>query len=153
MNALTRAKTKVGDYAFTTLHPHVGVVEYEDFTQISIADLPGMLPDPSRGLGTGFLRHVERSKIIVFVIDLSLNDPLQQFYDMKKNLEFYDPSIFETKPFIIVGSKVDKEEAKKNIKMLQDNLTTPVIPMSSTDRINIKKFLIYLRSVYDGILK
>jgi GTPase len=150
---LTRARTKVGDYAFTTLYPHVGVVEYEDYTQISIADLPGLLSDPTQGLGIGFLRHIERSKIIIFVIDLSLNEPLQQFYDMKKILEIYDPNIFQTKPFILVGSKVDKEEAKNKLKSLDDNFNLPIIPISSNEKINITKLLIYLRSVYDKLIK
>ena len=143
----------MGDYAFTTLHPHVGVVEYEDFTQISIADLPGMLPDPSRGLGTGFLRHIERSKIIIFVIDLSLHEPLQQYYDMRKNLEFFDPDMFKTKPFIIIGSKIDLEDAKKNFSAIKKEFEEPIIPMSTANRINITKFLIYLRSDYDKIPK
>jgi GTP-binding protein len=152
LNALTRARTKVGDYAFTTLHPHVGVVEYEDYMQISIADLPGMLPDPTRGLGTGFLRHIERSKIVIFVIDLSSTEPLKQYYDMRKNLEFYDPDMFLKKPFIIVGSKVDLEDGKKNLAILKNEFEIPIIPMSSTERINITKFLIYLRNIYDNNL-
>lgn len=156
LNALTRARTKVGDYAFTTLHPHVGVVEYEDDVQLLIADLPGMLPDLTRGLGSGFLRHIERSKIILFVIDLSLDNPLQQYYDMRKNLEFYDEKMFESKPFIIIGSKIDLEKSKENLIKIKNNLKEfnySIIPISTSEKINLTKFLVYLRDVYDKIPK
>ena len=64
LNVLTRARAKIGDYSFTTLHPQVGVVEYEDFVQVSITDLPGILPDLTRGFGTKYLHHLEKCKIL-----------------------------------------------------------------------------------------
>ena len=72
---------------------------------------------------------------------------------MRKNLEFFDPDMFKTKPFIIIGSKIDLEDAKKNFSAIKKEFEEPIIPMSTANRINITKFLIYLRSVYDKIPK
>ena len=130
----------MGDYAFTTLYPHVGVVEYEDDTQISIADLPGVLPDITRGLGIGFLRHLEKCKIILQVVDVSSEEPVKQFEDVRKVVRAYDQNLFETKPTIIIASKIDKENSIENLALLKSHIKNqPVIPISSTERINIKK--------------
>ncbi len=149
LNALTRANTKVGDYAFTTLFPHVGVVEYEDLVQISIADLPGLLPDPTRGLGTGFLRHLERCRIVLLVIDLSSDDPVKQYYSIRHIVDSHDKSLLSTKPVIVIGSKIDLERAANNLTEFKKNIDCPVVTISAVDKINITKFLVYLRDVYN----
>lgn len=149
LNALTRARAKIGDYSFTTLHPHVGVVEYEDFVQISIADLPGILPDLSRGFGTKYLHHLEKCKILVFVLDLSEN-PLQEYLDMVKALETFDSNLIKVKPRIVVGHKIDKEKSIENLVELKSKLSVPVIPMSAKEKINLSKFLKILRNVYEN---
>lgn len=118
---------------------------------MSIADLPGVLSDLTRGLGIGFLRHLEKCKIVLQVVDLSAEDPIKQFEDVRGVLEAYDKKIFDNKAYIIIGSKVDKENAMENLVKLKAHAKHPVIPMSTTQRINVTKFLIYLRSVYDQI--
>lgn len=149
LNALTRARAKIGDYSFTTLHPHVGIVEYEDFTQISIADLPGLLPDLTRGFGTKFLHHLERCKIIIFVIDISAEAPLQQYMDMRNALNFYDENILKTKPTLVVAHKIDKLESNENLLNFKKKIDLPVIPMSAEKKINLTKFLKLIRDIYD----
>ena len=139
----------MGEYAFTTLHPHVGVVEYEDFLQISIADLPGLLPDLTRGFGTRYLTHLERCKIIILVIDLSMEDPLLQFNKMKDALNFFDPKILKEKPTLVVGNKIDAAGAEQNFRMIRDMVKYPVVPMSAHSRINLSKFLRVLRDFYE----
>ncbi|RNA25618.1 mitochondrial ribosome-associated GTPase 2 [Brachionus plicatilis] len=148
LNALTRARAKIGDYSFTTLHPHVGVVEYEDFKQISIADLPGILPDLTRGLGTKYLHHLEKCKILIFVIDLSLN-PEQQFKDMTRVLDIFDSSLLQKKPKIVIGHKIDNQVSKDNFALLKEKIQLPIVPMSAQKKINLSKFLKILRHVYD----
>lgn len=149
LNALTRARAKIGDYSFTTLHPHVGVVEYEDFKQISIADLPGILPDLTRGLGTKYLHHLEKCKILIFVIDLSSN-PEQQFQDMTRVLEVFDSSLLNKKPIVVIGHKIDKKESRDNFEKFRKKIHLPIVPMSAEKKINLTKFLKILRYVYDN---
>ena len=109
LNALTRARPKIGDYSFTTLHPHVGVVEYEDFEQLSIADLPGLLPDLTLGFGTKYLYHLERCSILLHVVDMSKDDPFEQYMDMRNILEKFDKRLLE-KPVILIANKIDLVE-------------------------------------------
>ncbi|CAF0776776.1 unnamed protein product [Brachionus calyciflorus] len=149
LNALTRARAKIGDYSFTTLHPQVGVVEYEDFVQISIADLPGILPDLTRGFGTKYLHHLEKCKILVFVLDLSKN-PHQEYLDMKNALDTFDISFVKNKPRIIVGHKIDDNASEANLNDLRSRIQVPIIPMSAEKKINLTKFLKILRDVYDN---
>lgn len=148
---MTRARSKIGDYSFTTLYPHVGIVEYEDDTQISIADLPGVINDPTRGLGTNFLRHLERTKILLIVIDLSKDNPLDQYNHVKDILEKYDESILSKKRCIVIGNKIDNENSMENFKIVKPMINLPIIPMSTTQRINLTKFLILLRNIYDKL--
>ncbi len=145
LNALTRARAKIGDYSFTTLHPHVGIIEYEDFKQISIADLPGFLPDVTRGLGTKYLHHLERCKIILLTIDLSSEKPLEQYNDMRNLLEKYDENILKQKPTIIVGTKIDKANAYTNLVEFRKKINLPVIPVSAEKKINLRKLMTFMR--------
>jgi GTPase len=151
LNALTRARSKIGDYSFTTLYPHVGIVEYEDDTQISIADLPGVINDPTRGLGTNFLRHLERTKILLIVIDLSLNDSYEKYIQVKDILEKYDENIFSNKRCIVIANKIDSENSMDNLKKIKPKIDLPIIPMSTVEKINLTKFLILLKSTYDSL--
>ena len=144
-----KKRAKIGDYSFTTLHPHVGVVEYEDFLQISIADLPGLLPDLTRGFGSRYLNHLDRCKIIILVIDLSMEDPLLQFNKMKDALNFFDPKILKEKPTLIVGNKVDEEGAEENLEEFRKRINLPVVPISARNKINLTKFLRILRDLYE----
>jgi GTP-binding protein len=131
----------------------VGVVEYEDYVQISIADLPGLLPDTTRGLGIGFLRHLERCRIILLVIDLSADDPVKHYNDIENIINVYNGGILSTKPFIVIGNKIDLEKAIENLPKFKEKINKPVITISTVDKINITKFLLYLRDIYNKIEK
>jgi GTP-binding protein len=153
LRSLTNAKPKIGDYSFTTLHPHVGIVDYEDYKQISIADFPGILPDLSQGFGTKFFHHLDECKIFVFVVDLSRDDCLEQFLSTKKALDFYNQNLFSTKSSLIIGNKVDmienKDQLDSKLNEFKTNTLMPIIPMSVRNKINLRKFLIVLRDVYE----
>ena len=84
--ALTRALPKIANYELTTLHPSVGVMRFVDDVQISIADIPGIIEDAhlNKGLGLEFLRHIERTKTLLFVLDVTRSDPVGQFELLKK---------------------------------------------------------------------
>jgi GTPase len=152
LNALTKARAKVGDYAFTTLHPQVGIVEYKDYTQIAIADLPGVLPDLTRGFGTRYFRHLERCKMIIFVVDLASGDePYKQYIDMCQALNFYDKTLLETRPLLIAANKVDKPNANENLAKLRQQLQLPIVPVSAEKRINLTKLLNLVRSTHERL--
>ena len=154
---MTRARPKIGDYSFTTLHPHVGIVEYEDFTQLSIADLPGLLPDLTLGFGTKFLYHLERCKILLYVIDISKENSFEQYLDMKNILESFNKDLLK-KPSIIIANKIDliknDEEPdilRSRLDYLRKNSNELVAPISTLDKINLSKFLKIFRDLHDKI--
>ncbi len=120
LNALSNATPKVDSYPFTTLVPTVGVMEYpEHFTSITMADVPGLIEGAAenRGLGHRFLRHVERCKLLLFLLDMAATDerdPCEDFLHLQKELFDYDQSL-ANKPFVVVGNKNDEENAVENI--------------------------------------
>lgn len=150
LNALTRARAKIGDYSFTTLHPHVGVIEYKDFKQISIADLPGLLPDLTRGFGTRYLHHLERCKMILLTIDLSNEKPLEQYAQMRNVLDAFDSKLLKEKPLLVVGTKIDKENSYENLAKFRQEINLPVIPVSAEKKINLRKLMTLIRDFYEN---
>lgn len=163
----------MGDYSFTTVHPQVGVVEYSDYMQISIADLPGLLTDISRGFGTRYLMHLEKCSILVFVVDASsavaesVATPLEQYTNVRKIIVDYNQDFFLSKKKIILANKIESEndddddkgddhdeslsrrldELKAGLVNLGD-ADVPVVPVSAKKRINLAKFLRLLRHVF-----
>ncbi len=163
MNSLTNARAKIGDYSFTTVHPQVGVVEYEDFEQISIADFPGILPDITRGFGTKYLHHLNKCKIFLFVVDISENgqeEACTQFLKLKSILNNFDSNILANKPRIIIANKADnfasQTDLKKKLNEFKKNENIKnelVIPISAEKRINLIKFMKILRHLYEKFNK
>lgn len=148
--AVSRARPKVASYPFTTLHPFVGIVEYEDFKHIAIADIPGIIPDAhkNRGLGIEFLRHVERCVCLMYVIDLSQPEPWLQLEHLRYELDMYKPGLAD-RPCAIVGNKIDLPEAQENLPKLQARVELPVIAISAMKGTNITALLLYIRKLYD----
>ncbi len=124
LNVLSNATPKIDSYPFTTLVPTVGVIDYPDeFKTITMADVPGLIEGAAenRGLGHRFLRHVERCRMLLFLLDLSSCDgrhPGDDFEHLKKELHQYDPKLSE-KPFLVVGNKVDEEGARESLEDLK----------------------------------
>ena len=120
LNVLSNATPKIDSYPFTTLVPTVGVIEYpDDFKTITMADVPGLIEGAAqnRGLGHRFLRHVERCRLLLFLLDLSGVDdrhPVEDFEHLQKELHDYDPRLSE-KPFLVVGNKIDEEHSINNL--------------------------------------
>lgn len=153
LQAISRAKPKVAAYPFTTLKPHVGVIEYDDYEQLRVADLPGIIEGAheNRGLGIDFLRHAERCSCLVYVIDISAESYRQQLRVLQNELECYQKG-FSDKISIIVANKidlVDRDVLLERVKVLADNWTLPVVPISAKFGSNVSAFLKYLRVSYD----
>jgi GTP-binding protein len=118
LSVVTAAKPKVADYAFTTLVPNLGMVEYRDGKSFCIADLPGIIEGAAEGKGLGhrFLRHIERNSILLFLIPADANDHRKEFEILLSELEQYNPELLH-KQFLIAVSKSDMldEELKREI--------------------------------------
>ena len=108
LSVITAAKPKIANYAFTTLTPQLGMVEYRDHKSFCVADLPGIIEGAAEGKGLGFrfLRHIERNPVLLFVIPADSNDHRNEFEILKNELREYNPELLDKK-FIIAISKSD----------------------------------------------
>ncbi|KAI8978497.1 obg family GTPase CgtA, partial [Pilobolus umbonatus] len=148
LSAISNAHPKQADYAFTTLHPYVGTVDYADQFQLTVADIPGLIRGAHRniGLGHAFLRHVERAKLLVYVIDVSGPSPIEDLKTLQYELEAYRPGLTQRQS-LIVANKADKvTQAKENLAKLQEEVKyIPIIPVSAKYEKNVLKLTSVLR--------
>ena len=121
LSKVSNAKPKIADYPFTTLIPYLGMVNIDQERFFVMADIPGLIENASNGAGLGikFLRHIERTKILIHLIDISLPDILKRYNSIRKEMENYNKILLE-KEEIIVGNKIDLPESKKNIEELKN---------------------------------
>ena len=140
ISSVSNARPKVADYPFTTLVPNLGIVKYGDFKSFVMADIPGLISGASKGKGLGnqFLKHIERTKILVFLIDISNNNIENEFNLLYHELKNHDSNI-EKKPVIVAYSKHD---------LIEENLVLPdklsgyeTISISSLSRYNLDKLI------------
>lgn len=120
LNTLGRGRARVGAYPFTTLHPNLGFLETPTYERIFLADIPGILEGASanKGLGLSFLRHIERTKLLLFLLDASCIDgrhPKDDYKVLRQELESYEASILE-KPYLLLLNKVDTEESASSLE-------------------------------------
>ena len=145
LTAISHARPKIAPYPFTTLHPQIGIVEFPDWHRLTVCDVPGLIEGAHNdiGLGHAFLRHIQRCKIIVILLDMAGTDAREPWDDYKKllaELEFYDPAILE-KPRYVVANKMDEPAAEANLKKFKRKITkTPVLPISAAFDEGIDKF-------------
>lgn len=135
LGKVTRAKPKVASYPFTTLRPYLGLVEIDSATRFVLADIPGLLEGAHKGVGLGddFLRHIERTRIIIYVIDLAGTDgrdPVNDFYVLEKELKSYKADLSQ-RPFFIALNKIDLPEAKKNLDRFKKEVKGKIYPLSA----------------------
>jgi GTP-binding protein len=117
LSKISKARPKIADYPFTTIEPNLGVVDLGDFRSFVVADIPGLIEGASKGKGLGikFLKHIERTKILVHLIDMSENDIINRYENLRNELKNYSSKLIEKKE-IVVGNKIDLEESKKNLE-------------------------------------
>lgn len=147
LNELTSAKSKVADYPFTTLEPHLG-----DYYGVIIADIPGLIEGAAdgKGLGIKFLKHVERTKILFHLIDANSPDLENDYQTIREELEKYNPKLLEKKEYVFL-SKCDnfsEKEIKEKIKLLkkQNKNCSPLSIIQPETLENIKKILNEIKS-------
>ena len=122
LNAISHAHPKVAAYPFTTLHPHIGVVETGEYERTTVADIPGLIDGASenRGLGHEFLRHILRCRHLLFVVDAAGSegrDPVSDIRSLRRELDLYDPTL-SAKPWSIIANKTDLPEAAEHLPLL-----------------------------------
>lgn len=145
LTAISRARPKVAPYPFTTLHPQIGIVEYPDYFRLTVCDVPGLIKGAHEnvGLGHAFLRHIERCKVLVILLDMAGTDnrvPWQDYKDVLAELELYDAGLMK-RPRLVVANKMDEPRAEKNLKQFKAKIRkTPVLPISAAFDQGIAEF-------------
>lgn len=145
LTAISRARPKIAPYPFTTLHPQIGIVEYADFHRLVVCDVPGLIEGAHEnvGLGHAFLRHIERCKIIVLLLDMAGTDnraPWDDYQNLLKELELYDPGLVQ-RPRLVVANKMDEPTAEENLEKFKRRIRkTPVLPISAAFDQGVDKF-------------
>lgn len=153
ISKVSNAKPKIASYPFTTLIPNLGVVEVEN-TQFVIADVPGLIKGAHEGAGLGniFLRHVERCSVIIHVIDISGmegRDPVKDYYDIRKELEFFSKNLAE-KEEIIIANKIDlldEKELEERVEKLRKTTGKEVFPTSTLTGQGLKEVIYKLYEI------
>ena len=144
LSAISRARPKIAPYPFTTLHPQIGIVEYPDFYRLTVCDVPGLIEGAhlNVGLGHEFLRHIERCKVLVLLLDMAGADGRQPWDDCQHlldELECYDPALLE-KPRLLVANKMDEPAAETNLQKFKRRIRkTPVLPIAAAFDQGIEK--------------
>ncbi len=143
MTCMTHLEVKIGAYPFTTLFPNLSYIHFTEEDRILVADIPGIIEGAheDRGLGFEFLRHIERSAVLIYVIDtsgLEERDPLDDFRVLQAELKAYNPALLE-KPSIVVLNKMDIEESALNLPRFQEAFPTlQFFPVSALNNEGIK---------------
>lgn len=154
LGAISNAHPKQGDYAFTTLHPFVGTVDFADMYQLTVADIPGLIEGAHRniGLGHAFLRHVERAKILVYVIDLSSERPWNDLRILQNELEAYRPGLTKRQSLVVANKADQVRLAKDNLARLQTEFNDiPIVPISARYEKNILKLTSVMRKLVEQV--
>lgn len=143
--AISKARPKIAPYPFTTLHPQVGIVEYSDWTRLTVCDVPGLIAGAHRnvGLGHAFLRHVARCKLLVLLLDMAGTEgrkPWEDYHQLLEELRLYDPALLE-KRRLVVANKMDEPSAQANLRSFKRRVPrTRVLPMAAAFDQGIEEF-------------
>jgi GTP-binding protein len=139
LSCLTTARPRIDSYPFTTLAPNLGVITLEDDRALTIADIPGLIDGASegRGLGLRFLKHIERTKLLLHVMDITYvpkDDVLEDFFALRKELEKFSPSLSQ-KDYMVLINKIDIHSSEhrdvEGLKKALEDMNTDALPISA----------------------
>jgi GTP-binding protein len=144
--ALTNAKPKIADYPFTTLEPNLGVARIDEETTVVLADIPGLIEGASMGVGLGFefLRHIQRTRVLIHLLDGLSEDPLADFSQTNGELSLFDPNLAK-KPQIVALNKIDQVQAQELYPKLKKELKKrgyELLSVSALARTDIRAVLL-----------
>ncbi len=157
ISKISAVKPKIAAYHFTTLKPNLGVVRASNNRSFVVADLPGLIKGASlgEGLGDKFLKHIERTRVIAHIIDMSAfegRDPYEDYLTINKELEDFNKKIID-KPQIIIANKMDMPTSKENLKKFKEKVNVEVFEMSAMNGDGIDKIINKLADMLDNIKK
>lgn len=155
ISCVSKSKPKIAAYHFTTLNPNLGVVKATDGRSFVMADLPGLIEGASNGEGLGdkFLRHIERTRVIAHVIDMSgseLRDPYEDYLLINKELEAFNEKLMQ-KPMIIIANKMDLPEAKENLEEFKKKVDCEIFEISAATNTGLQAVVDRLADLLDTI--
>lgn len=145
LTAISHARPKIAPYPFTTLHPQIGIVEYPDYKRLTVCDVPGLIEGAHNNVGLGhkFLRHIQRCKVLVLLLDMAGTDGREPWDDYKQllhELELYNPEMIE-RPRLVVANKMDEPVFDEKLKKFKRKIPrTPVLSISAELGENVEKF-------------
>ena len=153
ISCVSQARPKIAAYHFTTLVPNLGMVRLPDERSFVMADLPGLIKGASEGVGLGFdfLKHIERCRVIVHIIDMAKTDgrdPYQDYLDINKELENFDSTLLN-RPMIIVANKMDMPGAEENLAEFKKKVKKDVIAISTIQKKNLDELLYKIADVLE----
>ena len=154
ISRVSNAKPKIADYHFTTLTPNLGVVKTKDNRSFVMADLPGLIEGASSGLGLGdkFLRHIERTKVIAHVVDMSGiegRNPYEDFVLINKELENFSKKLIK-KPMIVIANKMDMESSEKNLEEFKKKVDLDIYPVKAISNDGLDIAMMKLADLVDS---
>lgn len=134
---VSEARPKIASYPFTTLNPIVGTIRYPDFSQLRVADVPGIIEGAASGVGLGidFLKHIARSSVLVYVIDMAGTDnrkPWDDYLTLRREIEQHDAALLE-RPALVLANKMDEDEAIANLPRFVKKTGVSPLPLSALD--------------------
>ena len=155
ISCVSKSKPKIAAYHFTTLNPNLGVVKATDGRSFVMADLPGLIEGASEGEGLGdkFLRHIERTRVICHVVDMSgseMRDPYDDFVLINKELEAFNEKLMK-KPMIVVANKMDIEGAKENLEEFRKKVDCEIFEVSAATNTGLQAVVDRLADLLDTI--
>ena len=152
LTAISKAHPKVASYPFTTLHPQAGILEYDDFHRMTVCDVPGLIEGAHRnaGLGHKFLRHIERCRVLVLVVDMAGTEgrnPYDDYRQLLAELKLYDPGLLE-KPQLLAANKMDEPAAAGNLRKFKRKARQiRIVPMAAAFDQGIEPFKAAIRGM------
>jgi GTP-binding protein len=145
LGRLSAARPRVSNHPFTTLVPNLGIVELDDFTRLVMADMPGLIEGAhdGKGLGDEFLRHIERTRALLHLVDVSelaMTDPVEAFDTVTEEIRLYSP-VLADRPTLVAANKMDLPGADAGADRLEDHVGQPVLRVSAATGTNLRPLL------------
>ena len=146
LSVLTNAKPKIASYPFTTIEPNLGVAEVDSETSVVLADIPGLVEGAAQGVGLGhdFLRHIQRTRVLIHLLDGLADDPLEDFAQINTELGLFDPNL-PKKPQIVALNKIDQPEVQERWPKIKKGLKKigyPSMAVSALARTDVRELLL-----------
>jgi GTP-binding protein len=154
LSRITQAHPKIDSYPFTTLSPNLGVVDREDYTRFVVADIPGLIEGAHEGVGLGhdFLRHIERTQVLLFLLDAGSENPVRDYEMLRNELELHNPSLLEKRQ-IIAMNKMDLPQAKRKWEQAKKHILekheVPTAAISALKNQGLKELTELMTEVVD----